>query len=41
VVAVPDGKRPAVTDAIRGAGGSILDYHLVDRGLQLVSDDGS
>jgi D-glycero-alpha-D-manno-heptose-7-phosphate kinase len=41
VVAVPDGKRPAVGDAIRGAGGSILDYHLVDRGLQLVSDDGS
>jgi D-glycero-alpha-D-manno-heptose-7-phosphate kinase len=40
VVAVPDGKRPAVSEAIRGAGGSILDYHLVERGLRLESDDG-
>jgi D-glycero-alpha-D-manno-heptose-7-phosphate kinase len=39
VVAVPDGKRPAVEEAIRAAGGSVLTYHLVERGLSLVLDD--
>jgi D-glycero-alpha-D-manno-heptose-7-phosphate kinase len=39
VVAIPEGKRPAVADAIRAAGGSILDYHLAERGLSLVLDD--
>lgn len=40
IVAVPDGRRSAVASAIAGAGGSILDYHLVERGLELVADDG-
>jgi D-glycero-alpha-D-manno-heptose-7-phosphate kinase len=39
VVGVPDGKRAPVEDAIRSAGGSILSYHLVDRGITLVADD--
>jgi D-glycero-alpha-D-manno-heptose-7-phosphate kinase len=39
VVGVPDGKRAAVEVAIRAAGGSILPYHLVDRGLSLVAGD--
>jgi D-glycero-alpha-D-manno-heptose-7-phosphate kinase len=39
VVGVPDGKRSAVVDAIRAAGGSILPYRLVDRGLSLVAGD--
>jgi D-glycero-alpha-D-manno-heptose-7-phosphate kinase len=39
VVAVPDGKRDPVVEAIRAAGGSILDYHLVDRGLELGCPD--
>jgi D-glycero-alpha-D-manno-heptose-7-phosphate kinase len=36
IVAVPDGKRKAVANAIEEAGGSILNYHLVDGGLELV-----
>ncbi len=36
IVAVPDGKRKAIGNAIEEAGGSILDYHLVDDGLELV-----
>lgn len=36
IVAVPGGKRKAVASAIEEAGGSILDYHLVDGGLELV-----
>jgi len=39
VVGVPDGKRPAVEEAIRAKGGSVLPYHLVERGLSLVLDD--
>lgn len=35
VIAVPDGKRGPVIEAIQSAGGSVLDYHLVDRGLEL------
>jgi D-glycero-alpha-D-manno-heptose-7-phosphate kinase len=37
VVAVPPGKRAAVSAAIQRAGGSVLGYHLVDRGLELAS----
>jgi D-glycero-alpha-D-manno-heptose-7-phosphate kinase len=37
VVAVPRGKRAAVEGAIAQAGGSVLPYHLVDRGLELAS----
>jgi D-glycero-alpha-D-manno-heptose-7-phosphate kinase len=40
VLAVPDGKKPAVEAAVRAAGGSILPYRLVERGLSLVLDDG-
>ena len=36
IVAVPDDKRKAIGNAIEEAGGSILDYHLVDDGLELV-----
>ncbi len=39
VVGVPDGKRSAVEEAIRGAGGSILPYRLVDRGLSLIAEE--
>jgi len=39
VVGVPDGKRPAVEEAIRTKGGSVLPYHLAERGLSLVLDD--
>jgi D-glycero-alpha-D-manno-heptose-7-phosphate kinase len=39
VVGVPDGKRALVEEAIRAAGGSVLPYHLVERGLSLVLDD--
>jgi D-glycero-alpha-D-manno-heptose-7-phosphate kinase len=39
VLAVPDGKKPAVEAAVRAAGGSILPYRLVERGLSLVLDD--
>lgn len=39
VVAVPEDKRVRVIEAIRGAGGSLLDYHLVDHGLSLGCDD--
>lgn len=38
VFGVPDEKRPAVAKAIEGAGGAILDYHLVERGLELTLD---
>ncbi len=40
VIGVPDGKRASVEAAIRAAGGSILPYRLVDRGLSLVPNDG-
>lgn len=39
VIAVPEVKRAAVIDAIGSAGGSLLDYHLVDHGLELGCDD--
>jgi D-glycero-alpha-D-manno-heptose-7-phosphate kinase len=38
ILAVADGKRQAVASAVRAAGGSILDYHLVDGGLELVME---
>jgi D-glycero-alpha-D-manno-heptose-7-phosphate kinase len=41
VVAAPSGRRGAVSGAIVAAGGSLLDYHLVDRGVELVMDDGA
>ena len=40
ILAVPDGKRQNVTDAVVEAGGSVLSYHLTPRGLELVIDDG-
>jgi D-glycero-alpha-D-manno-heptose-7-phosphate kinase len=39
VVAVPEAKRDSVIAAIRSAGGSLLDYHLVERGLELGCPD--
>jgi D-glycero-alpha-D-manno-heptose-7-phosphate kinase len=39
VIAVPDGKRAVVEEAVRAAGGSILPYRLVEQGLSLVLDD--
>jgi D-glycero-alpha-D-manno-heptose-7-phosphate kinase len=39
VIAVPDGKRGSVEEAVRAAGGSILPYRLVEQGLSLVLDD--
>jgi D-glycero-alpha-D-manno-heptose-7-phosphate kinase len=39
VVGIPDGKRGPVEDAIRAAGGSVLPYHLAERGLSLALDD--
>ena len=38
ILAVPDGKRQAVTDAVVEAGGSVLPYKLAPRGLELVID---
>ena len=38
ILAVPNGKRKNVTDAVVEAGGSILPYHLAPRGLELVID---
>jgi D-glycero-alpha-D-manno-heptose-7-phosphate kinase len=38
VVAVPEPTRAEVERAIRGAGASVLSYHLVERGLSLVLD---
>jgi D-glycero-alpha-D-manno-heptose-7-phosphate kinase len=39
VIAVPDGKRASVEEAVRAAGGSILPYRLVEQGLSLILDD--
>lgn len=39
VVATPLDRRDGVSRAIVAAGGSILDYHLVDRGLEILMDD--
>jgi D-glycero-alpha-D-manno-heptose-7-phosphate kinase len=39
LLAVPDGQRSRVAEAVVEAGGSVLDYHLASRGLELVLDD--
>jgi D-glycero-alpha-D-manno-heptose-7-phosphate kinase len=39
ILAVPEGRRQRVTDAVIEAGGSVIDYHLARRGLELVIDE--
>ncbi len=39
ILAVPDGKRKKVADAIVEAGGSVLKYNLAPRGLELVIEE--
>ncbi len=39
ILAVPGGKRKKVADAVVEAGGSVLEYHLAPRGLELVIEE--
>ena len=39
ILAHPAGKRKKVADAVVEAGGSVLEYHLAPRGLELVIED--
>ncbi len=39
ILAVPDGKRASVAASVVEAGGSVLEYNLAPRGLELIFDD--